>query len=126
MDDYVRNTLIKWSLPDLIPRFKGKPLSWRSPHFSNNSLYRGAAAPEEQVNSLAFQHLTDDMMKELVPRVGRRAIFRYKYLEFKRQKEEKNVSGFSLSISFALFTFLLVHTDTVHHYGEYDTGEKFA
>lgn len=43
------------------------------------------------VNSLAFQHLTDDMIRELVPRVGRRAIFRHKYLEYKR-KEDKTVS----------------------------------
>lgn len=46
---------------------------------------------EEQVNSLAFQYLTEDMIKELVPRVGRRAIFRHKYIEFKR-RGDKNVS----------------------------------
>ena len=46
---------------------------------------------EEQVNSLAFQYLTEDMIKELVPRIGRRAIFRHKYIEFKR-RGDKNVS----------------------------------
>lgn len=46
---------------------------------------------DEQVNSMAFQYLTDDMIHELIPRIGRRAIFRHKYIEFKR-REDKNVS----------------------------------
>lgn len=40
---------------------------------------------------MAFQYLTEDMIKDLVPRVGRRAIFRHKYIEFKR-RQDKNVS----------------------------------
>lgn len=50
---------------------------------------------EEQVNQLAFQYLNDQMIKELIPKVGRRAIFRHKYIEFKR-RENKMVRRFFL------------------------------
>lgn len=48
---------------------------------------------------MAFQYLTEDMIKELVPKVGRRAIFRHKYIEFKR-RGDKNVSLFSLFVGY--------------------------
>lgn len=54
---------------------------------------------------MAFQYLTDDMIRDLVPRIGRRAIFRHKYIEFKK-RENKNVSKLDRreNIDRALFT----------------------
>lgn len=91
----MQDILIRWNLPDLITRFRGKWKNFIDLHivtcvFIARCLFMSSFEIEEQVNRLAFQYLNEDMIKELIPRVGRRAIFRHKYIEFKR-KENKLV-----------------------------------
>ncbi|XP_062541878.1 uncharacterized protein LOC134209875 isoform X2 [Armigeres subalbatus] len=59
MDDYVKSILLKWELPELIPTFQ-----------------------DEEVNEKAFKCLTDDIVRELIPKLGKRAIFNKAYKEY--------------------------------------------
>ncbi|XP_063698588.1 uncharacterized protein LOC134829450 [Culicoides brevitarsis] len=110
MDDYVQEMLIRWNLPDLITRFR-----------------------EEQVNKLAFQYLNEEMIKELVPKVGRRAIFRHKYIEFKRKENklfslETTERTTSSSASEAnnttdVFVRVIDENDLVRQQGQFSTND---
>lgn len=63
------------------------------------------------MNKLAFPYLNEDMIKELIPKVGRRAIFRHKYIEFKR-KENKLVRIESFCCFWLHVPCMRVHTKT--------------
>ncbi|XP_058840179.1 uncharacterized protein LOC131695701 isoform X1 [Topomyia yanbarensis] len=60
MDSFVKNNLLKWNLGDLVERFC-----------------------DEEVNEEAFMVLTEDIIKELIPKLGKRAIFIARYTELK-------------------------------------------
>ncbi|XP_058464977.1 uncharacterized protein LOC131438754 [Malaya genurostris] len=60
MDEYVRAYLKLWELDELIPRFK-----------------------DEEINEKAFKCLTEDIIRELIPKLGKRAIFQRAYQEFR-------------------------------------------
>uniref|UniRef100_A0A1Q3EY17 Uncharacterized protein n=1 Tax=Culex tarsalis TaxID=7177 RepID=A0A1Q3EY17_CULTA len=66
MDEFVVKTLQKWNLSDLVERFR-----------------------DEEVNEEAFAFLTPDIIKELVPKLGKRAIFNARYAEFKQTLERE-------------------------------------
>uniref|UniRef100_A0A8D8B3A3 (northern house mosquito) hypothetical protein n=1 Tax=Culex pipiens TaxID=7175 RepID=A0A8D8B3A3_CULPI len=59
MDQFVRSYLKQWELEELIPRFE-----------------------DEEINERAFKCLSDDIIKELIPKLGKRAIFSSAYKEF--------------------------------------------
>lgn len=60
MDEFVENTLKKWNLADLVERFR-----------------------DEEVDEEAFLLLTPDIIKELIPKLGRRAIFTARFTDLK-------------------------------------------
>ncbi|XP_062541876.1 uncharacterized protein LOC134209873 isoform X2 [Armigeres subalbatus] len=67
MDEYVENILKKWNLADLVHRFR-----------------------EEEVNEEAFLLLTPDIIKELIPKLGKRAIFTARFNELKQPPQVHN------------------------------------
>nr|XP_029725585.1 uncharacterized protein LOC115265275 isoform X2 [Aedes albopictus]XP_029725586.1 uncharacterized protein LOC115265275 isoform X2 [Aedes albopictus] len=66
MDEYVKDILRKWELPELIPTFE-----------------------EEEVNEKAFKCLTDDIIRELVPKLGKRAIFNKAYRAYREALDKQ-------------------------------------
>ncbi|XP_058840178.1 uncharacterized protein LOC131695700 [Topomyia yanbarensis] len=60
MDEYVKSFLKLWELEDLITRFE-----------------------IEEVNEKAFKCLSDDIIRELIPKLGKRAIFKKAYQEYR-------------------------------------------
>ncbi|XP_029725552.1 uncharacterized protein LOC109426674 isoform X1 [Aedes albopictus] len=79
MDEFVENLLRKWNLVDLVDRFR-----------------------DEEVNEEAFLLLTPEIIKELIPKLGRRAIFTARFNEFKESlqaSEEPPVPVASASAS---------------------------
>lgn len=70
MDTYVKNLLNGWSMPELIKVFQ-----------------------EEEIDEGAFKCLKYDMIKELIPKVGKRAKFVQKYEEYKENLTERPAFG---------------------------------
>lgn len=66
MDEYVKDILGKWELPELIATFE-----------------------EEEVNEKAFKCLTDDIIRELVPKLGKRAIFNKAYRAYREALDKQ-------------------------------------
>ncbi|XP_021697165.1 uncharacterized protein LOC5571052 isoform X2 [Aedes aegypti] len=69
MDEYVKHILRKWELPELIPTFE-----------------------DEEVNEKAFKCLTDDIIRELIPKLGKRAIFNSAYRAYREALEKQTVT----------------------------------
>ncbi|KAL9701245.1 hypothetical protein quinque_004686 [Culex quinquefasciatus] len=76
MDEFVMQTLQKWNLADLVERFR-----------------------DEEVNEEAFSVLTPDIIKELVPKLGKRAIFNARYAEFKQTLEQEQAAPPSIPLT---------------------------
>lgn len=70
MDTYVKNLLNGWSMPELIKVFQ-----------------------EEEIDEGAFKCLKYDMIKEIIPKVGKRAKFVQKYEEYKENLTERPAFG---------------------------------
>lgn len=70
MDTYVKNLLNGWNLPELIKVFQ-----------------------EEEIDEGAFKCLKYDMIKEIIPKVGKRAKFVQKYEEYKENLTERPAFG---------------------------------
>lgn len=70
MDTYVKNLLNGWNMPELIKIFQ-----------------------EEEIDEGAFRCLKYDMIKELIPRVGKRAKFVQKYEEYKESLTDRPAFG---------------------------------
>uniref|UniRef100_A0A182QTI4 Uncharacterized protein n=1 Tax=Anopheles farauti TaxID=69004 RepID=A0A182QTI4_9DIPT len=66
MDTYVKNLLNGWNMPELIKVFQ-----------------------EEEVDEAAFKCLKYDMIKEIIPRIGKRAKFVQRYEEYKENLTER-------------------------------------
>uniref|UniRef100_A0A2M4AHP2 Putative mediator of rna polymerase ii transcription subunit 15 n=1 Tax=Anopheles triannulatus TaxID=58253 RepID=A0A2M4AHP2_9DIPT len=66
MDTYVKNLLNGWNMPELIKVFQ-----------------------EEEVDEAAFKCLKYDMIKEIIPRIGKRAKFLHRYEEYKENLTER-------------------------------------
>ncbi|XP_058126229.1 involucrin-like [Anopheles ziemanni] len=66
MDTYVKNLLNGWNMPELIKVFQ-----------------------EEEVDEVAFKCLKYDMIKEIIPRIGKRAKFLQRYEEYKENLTER-------------------------------------
>ncbi|XP_055611908.1 uncharacterized protein LOC129758430 [Uranotaenia lowii] len=64
MDEFVSNTLKAWKLQNLIDTFK-----------------------DQEVDEESFGFLTPELITELIPKIGKRAIFIARYTDFKRQLE---------------------------------------
>ncbi|XP_055531622.1 uncharacterized protein LOC129722301 [Wyeomyia smithii] len=62
MDEYVKDLLRTWELEELISRFEA-----------------------EEVNEKAFNCLTEDIIRELIPKLGKRAIFNKAYEKYRDQ-----------------------------------------
>lgn len=77
MDDYVKALLREWQLEELIPRFE-----------------------DEEVNEKAFKCLTDDIIRELIPKLGKRAIFNSAYRAY-REILDRNSSSTTCATSTA-------------------------
>ncbi|XP_065093749.1 uncharacterized protein LOC135714338 isoform X2 [Ochlerotatus camptorhynchus] len=74
MDEFVENTLKKWNLSDLVERFR-----------------------DEEVNEEAFLLLTPDIIKELIPKLGRRAIFTARFTELKKSLQSTEEQSSSIA-----------------------------
>ncbi|XP_021697168.1 uncharacterized protein LOC5571052 isoform X5 [Aedes aegypti] len=70
MDTYVKNLLNGWNMPELIKIFQ-----------------------EEEIDEGAFRCLKYDMIKELIPKVGKRAKFVQKYEEYKESLTDRPAFG---------------------------------
>lgn len=70
MDTYVKNFLNGWNMPELIKVFQ-----------------------EEEIDESAFKCLKYDMIKEIIPKVGKRAKFVQKYEEYKESLTERPAFG---------------------------------
>lgn len=70
MDTYVKNLLNGWNMPELIKVFQ-----------------------EEEIDESAFKCLKYDMIKEIIPKVGKRAKFVQKYEEYKENLTERPAFG---------------------------------
>ncbi|XP_055624026.1 uncharacterized protein LOC129767320 isoform X2 [Toxorhynchites rutilus septentrionalis] len=70
MDTYVKNLLNSWNMPELIKVFQ-----------------------EEDIDEGAFKCLKYDMIKEIIPKVGKRAKFVQKYEEYKENLTERPAFG---------------------------------
>uniref|UniRef100_A0A6E8VLR3 Uncharacterized protein n=1 Tax=Anopheles coluzzii TaxID=1518534 RepID=A0A6E8VLR3_ANOCL len=66
MDTYVKNLLNGWNMPELIKVFQ-----------------------EEEIDEAAFKCLKYDMIKEIIPRIGKRAKFLQRYEEYKENLTER-------------------------------------
>ncbi|XP_021697162.1 uncharacterized protein LOC5571835 isoform X2 [Aedes aegypti] len=78
MDEFVESILRKWNLMDLVDRFR-----------------------DEEVNEEAFLFLTPEIIKELIPKLGRRAIFTARFNEFKQTLQGNEVQAGSSARSSA-------------------------
>ncbi|XP_035785500.1 sterile alpha motif domain-containing protein 3-like isoform X2 [Anopheles albimanus] len=65
MDEYVVRWLKEWQLEDLVDRFR-----------------------EEEVDERAFRNLPDEIIRELIPKLGRRAIFLANYARYKENLQK--------------------------------------
>ncbi|XP_065093797.1 uncharacterized protein LOC135714375 [Ochlerotatus camptorhynchus] len=68
MDDYVKTLLRQWQLEELIPKFE-----------------------DEEVNEKAFKCLTDDIIRELIPKLGKRAIFNNAYKAYREASAKDEI-----------------------------------
>ncbi|XP_055611911.1 uncharacterized protein LOC129758432 [Uranotaenia lowii] len=76
MDGYVKSHLTRWGLEELIPKFA-----------------------DEEVNEPAFKCLTEEIIRELVPKLGKRAIFSNAYNSYREQLAAASASMRLLPVS---------------------------
>ncbi|KAM8723461.1 nuclear GTPase SLIP-GC-like [Acanthopagrus schlegelii] len=67
MDDFVRNKLTEWGLSEYIQTFK-----------------------DEGIDEKKFSHLNDQAIANLIPKVGRKAIFKKRLVSLKREENSTN------------------------------------